>query len=163
MAAHVSSPSISIRPDSPLRRPMGLLKTCFASLRIQKPNPRRINSEEHEKMQIASLRYLAKRTGLMWCSNALAPSPAYKWQSMYGKPLPYSPVIRSTDVVLGTFAHPDGDHRWEGDAYRNGDPQHFPPTLGGCSARSGYTGILPLRKYISRSTRAPRLGHFTKP
>lgn len=103
MAARVSSPSTSIKRVSPLRRLTALQRTCFASPQVQNQNLQRSNSEEQEKMRIASWRYLARTAGLMWCSSALAPSLASKWPSTYGVPLSYSPLLRSTDVVLGTF------------------------------------------------------------
>ena len=162
-AARASSPSISIKRVSPLQRPTALQRMCFASPRAQNQNLQRSNSEEREKMGNTSWRYLGRTAGLMWCSSALAPSLASKWQSTYAAPLPDSPLKRSTDVVLGTFAHSDGDRGREGDACRNGNSQHFPSALSRCSARSGHPGLLPLRKYIPRSAGPPRFGHITEP
>lgn len=75
---------------------------------------------------------------------------------------PCSPVITSTDVVLGTFIHTDGDHWRTSDARRNGNPQHFSPTLSGSTARSGHPRFLPLRKHLPRSTCTSRFRQVTK-
>lgn len=112
VAARVSSPLISIKPGSPSPRSMVLLTMCFVSPPFQRQSRQRTNSEGQGKMQIAFLRPLAKTTGLTWCSSALAPNHAYKWQSTYEISHPYSPAVRSTDVVLGALAYLDGDRRW---------------------------------------------------
>ena len=112
VAAHVSSPLISIKPVSPSPSGTALPKMCFVSPPSQRQNRQRTNSEEQGKMQIASLRPLARITGLTWCSSVLAPNHAYKWQSTYEISHPYPPAVRSTDDVLGPLAYLDGDHRW---------------------------------------------------
>ena len=112
VAAHVSLPLISINPVSPSPSGTALLKMCFVSPPFQRQNRQRTNSEGQGKTQIASLRPLARMTDLTWCSSALAPNHAYKWQSTYETSHPYSPAVRSTDVVLGPLAYLDGDHRW---------------------------------------------------
>src|SRR6266478_829137 len=112
MAARVSSPLISIKPVSPSPSGTALLKMCFVSLPSQKQSHQRTNSEGQAKMQIASSRPLARTTGLTWCSSVLALNHAYKWQSTYEISHPYSPAVRSTDVVLGPLGYLGGDHRW---------------------------------------------------
>src|SRR6266702_265336 len=83
-AVHVLLLWTSIKLASPSPNHTVLPTTCFAFRRLQGQNRQKNNSEKQRRMPTSSLKSLVRRTGLMWCSSALAPSHAYKWQSMYG-------------------------------------------------------------------------------
>jgi hypothetical protein len=103
-AVHVSLLLTSIKLASPSLNLTALPTTCFAFHRVRGQNLQKNNSERQRRMPTIFLKCLVRKTGLMWCSSALALSPVYKWQFMYGFFHPHS-SMGSTDVVLGTFIH----------------------------------------------------------
>ena len=161
-AVHVSLLLTSIKLASPSLNLTVLPTTCFAFRRVQGQNRKKTISERQRRMPTSSWMFLVRKTGLMWCLSVLAPNRAFKWQFMYGFFHPHS-FIGSTDVVIGTFIQIDGDRGWAGDAYRNGDSQYFPPTLGCSITRSGYHRLLPICTHIPRCTQPPRFPEVTKP
>lgn len=102
-AVHVLLRSTSIKLASPSPNLTALPTTCFAFRRVRGQNLQKTNSERPRRMPTFFLKCLVRKTGLMWCSSALAPSLVYKWQFMYG--FFSSTFVPSTDVVFGTFIH----------------------------------------------------------